>query len=46
VWQAGPVCSTLYSTVSPSQSRAIATARCTWPLVSPFRQIAPRLRDQ
>jgi hypothetical protein len=32
--------------VSPSQSSAIDRASWTWPLVSPFTQIACRLRDQ
>ena len=38
VWHAGPVCSTRYSTVSPSQSSRISATRCSWPEVSPLRQ--------
>src|SRR5690606_7905910 len=46
VWQAGPCCSTLTSSVSPSQSRAAPFTYCRLPLVSPLRQYSWRLRDQ
>ena len=38
VWHAGPVCSTRYSTVSPSQSSRTSRRAGSWPDVSPFRQ--------
>src|SRR5690606_32476090 len=36
VWQAGPVCSTPSSTVSPSQSIETDTTAWWWPELSPF----------
>ena len=43
VWQAGPACSTRYSTASASQSSRISRTDCTWPeeplRQSPFRDL-------
>ena len=46
VWQAAPVCATLTSSASPSQSSATERTCCTCPEVSPFTQYSWRLRDQ
>src|SRR5207253_1884068 len=46
VWQAAPICSTVTSRASPSQSSATLFTYWWWPEVAPFTQYSPRLRDQ